>query len=560
MKRHVVPVVGNLLVSCAEEEAVGTAEPLPRDTLVIALSAEPRALLAPVTTSAADSALTAEMAWPLLEMDFDCEMKFRPGLAEAWEWNEDGTVLRMRLREGAAWSDGAPLTAGDVAFATELIADPAVASPRLADLDNMVPGKRPLVIDDTHLEWHFTHAYDRAVQLSHVSVADPVPRHVLGGADRAALRGNPFHDAPVVSGRWRLRERVPGERLVLEPNERFSGPVDERPKVRQVVFRVLPDASTRLVELESGGVDLVSGLTIEDADRIARDHPEIALRRRGLRAVDFVAWNAVEVGEDGERGPHPLFGDRAVRRALTLAIDVGAMAADLLGSRVTGEVYGQPAVSTFSPEICAVRDAGVERLPYDPGRARSELAAAGWSDHDGDGIVDKDGRPFRFRLHFGAGNPRREKEAVLVQANLRAVGVEAELDPVDAALLTDRSRSREFDAVVGGLAGGLYADPRAVWHSGPEYEFNLTSYANPHADALIERGLAEVDPAAAAATWRELQRVIYEDQPVTFLFWRDEIVAVSGRFQDARIDLIAAFRDLHRWWVPPGQVKYPASP
>lgn len=582
-------------------DVVVEEEPFPRDALVIAVPSEARNLIRALAQSHADSAVVSNLSLPLVEPDFDCRISYRPGLATSWDWNEDGTVLRMELRDDIRWSDGQLVTADDVAFAAELIADPAVASPRLSNLQHMVPGKRPLVVDDTHIEWHFTHAYDRDLQLSHVEGVDALPRHVLAGADRATLRGNPFNQEPVVNGWWKVAEWSPGERVVLEPNEAWSGPPDERPELRQVVYRVLPDYSTRLVGLETGDVDLVQSLQVDDIDRLAQEHPEIRLIRRGWRTVEFIGYNELDPADyqvhdaaalarteqekariealtgidDTERAglmeaagklrlvdpstvaPHRLFSDRRVRRALTKAIDTDKLIADMLTSRVTGEAYGRPAVSTFSPELCDVINEDVARLPLDPAAARKELAAAGWEDHDGDGVIDKEGHPFRFSLMINTGNPRREQTAVIVQANLLALGIQVDVERLDFGAMSERQRNKDFDAAVGGLAAGLFPDPAPVWHSGPEHELNFVSYANPAADALMDRGIVQTDPDVARQTWKELQQVIYDDQPVTFLFWRDEVVGLHERFEDAEVDVLTPWGSLNRWWVPADKVRYP---
>ena len=89
-----------------------------------------------------------------------------------------------------------------------------------------------------------------------------------------------------------------------------------------------------------------------------------------------------------------------------------------------------------------------------------------------------------------------------------------------------------------------------------KYEFNFVSYRSEEADALMEKGLNTPDPREAAPIWKELQAEIYEDQPYTFLWWQDEIVAVHERFEDTTIDVLSPIRNLHDWDVPPEKVKY----
>ncbi len=544
----------------------------PADTLVIAYQNDADTMISPVAGSVSTSAILDNINYGLLDSRFDCRLTYGPALAESWQFNEDQTVLTMKLRPGQLWSDGQPVTARDIAFTYELVADPVVASPRIAYIENMVPGKRPLVIDDLTLEWHFTHPYDRITQLAHVSGVTPVPEHALKDADRATLRGNPFGRNPIVNGPYLISQWVPNQKIVLEPNPKFMGPEELKPRIARIIFKILPEYATRLVELENGSVDMMEAIDIADAERLAKSAPHVSLRRRGWRFMDYVAWNtldpadykakkarAVAEGREldwSEVAPNPLFADVRVRRALSRAIDVDKMIADLLTSKTTGEAYGRRAVSTITPELCDVHNDAIQPIPFDPEAARRELAEAGWTDTDGDGILDKDGRPFRFTLITNSANPRRAKASVIIQANLKAVGIDVKLEKLELNTFYDRLRKKDYDAALAGWSAGLFVDPREIWHSGDRYQFNFTSFSDPEVDQLIEAGMAEPDPDKAAVIWRELQQRIYDAQPYTFLYWRDEIVGIDKRVRDARIDILSAFNSLSTWWVAPQDVKY----
>ncbi|MDG1479970.1 MAG: ABC transporter substrate-binding protein [Myxococcota bacterium] len=563
-----------LLAGCDGSETPATsgdADVFPRDTLVIAFQSDAESLLDVVSQSAADGEIIQNLNYPIIDADFDCEMKPRPALAKSWEWNEDGTILSMELRDDISWSDGTKVTASDIAFTMELVADSKVASPRIAYIENMKADGRPKVIDETHIEWHFTHAYDRITQASHAAVLHTAPRHILEGADRATLRGHAFNTKPTINGRWKLAKWDRGERIVLEPNENWTGPADEMPKLERVIFRVLPEYATRLIELETGGVDLMQGILVSDADRLAKEHPEIKLHRRGWRSIDYVAWNQVDSADfkamaaavpEGERidldavKRHHIFGDREVRRALAKAVNVDKLIDDLLKSETTGEVYGKPAVGTITPALCNVHNDDIERIGFDPSAARSELEGLGWTDSDGNGILDKDGRELSFSLMTNSGNKRRANASIIIQATLKQAGVHVELETVESNTFFERLRKKDYEAALSGWSAGLFVDPTVIWHSGPEYEFNFVSYKNERVDELIEAGLREPDPEKSAPLWQEMQQLIYDDQPYAFLYWMDEIVGVNERFEDPKIDVQGAFRDLHSWWVPADKVKY----
>ncbi len=538
------------------------------DTLVIGQQSD-LASLNPITAQAAASHnLIDALNVATLKTSFDCGLKYEPGLASAWSFSEDSTELYMTLRPEARWSDGVPVTAHDVAFSYGLVANDLVASPRRPYIEHMQPEARPEVIDDHHLVFRFTKAYDRTVMLAHASDLKLVPRHALLDADASTLRGHEFSRDPVVTGPWRLVTWEPNQRLVIEPEPDWWGPAEDRPRLRRVIFKVLPEYATRLMELENGSVDLVEGIQVEDAERLA-EHPDITLHRRGPRSTDFLAWNALDAASYGETlerlgpdqmdwaqvAPHPIFHDKQVRRAMSLAIDVDKLVADLLTDS-TGEAYGQRALSTVSPAICGSHNDSIEPLPHDPARARQLLAELGWGDSDGDGVLDKDGRPFAFTLLTNSGNPRRAKAAIIIQANLAEIGVDVQIEKLESNTFFSRLRKKDYEVALSGWSASTWVDMSSLWHSGHRYAQNYPNYSNPQVDELIEQALATPDPAETERLWNEVQALVYEDQPYTFLYWRDEIVGLSSRFEDAQVDFLYPFDRLERWSVAPDKVKY----
>lgn len=540
------------------------------DTFVVASQSD-FASMNPVTAqAAADHDLIDSLNRHLVRFGFDCGLTFHPDLAESWEFSEDSTELKMTLRSDARWADGTPVTARDVRFTYDLVADDLVASPRRATIENMDPDLRVEVLSDQELVFHFTHAYDRTTMLAHASLVRLVPEHVLKDADRATLRGHAFSREPVVNGPWAITTWEPNQRLVIEAQDDWWGPAEDTPKLNRVIFKVLPEYATRLMELENGSVDMAVSLEVADADRLAVEHPEITLHRRGWRSTDFLAWNSLDAASYGdtlermgptdmdwaEVTPHPIFSDVRNRQALSLAIDVDKLIADLLTSEATGEAYGKRAVSTVSPEICAYHNEDLVPTPHDPEAAKALLAEAGWADSDGDGVLDKDGQPFAFTLLTNSGNPRRAKAAIIIQANLAQVGVSMNIEKLESNTFFSRLRKKDFEAALSGWSASTFVDMSNLWHSGHSSGQNYPNYSNPEVDRLIEEALRTPDPAAAQALWKQVQALVHADQPYTFLYWRDEIIGVSDRFDPAQVEFLHPYNRLERWDVPADKVKY----
>jgi len=550
-----------VLLSCSEPQPVPQpteAERPPGDTLVIAEQTDIGNLISVVSESEADGAINENLGFPLIDVEFDCSMKKLPGIATDWSWSDDGTVLKMTLRDDITFQDGVRLDADDIKFTYDLVADPVVASPRVSYIERMVPGERPLVIDDTHIEWHFTEAYDRDSQMAHAAALAILPKHVLESADRATLRGNPYSKNPLATGPFKLALYEPNTRIILEPNEHFTGPEEYRAKLDRVIFKIIPEYSTRLIELQNGDVDFMRNITVTDADLLRKSNPEIRLVRRGWRSMDYVAWNLNK----------PLFQDVRVRRALALSVDIEDMIGKVLTSD-TGEAFARRSVGTITPALCGVHNDDIVPLPYDPERAKALFAEAGWADHDGDGFLDKDGERFEFTLTTNTGNKRRADVSILLQAHLEKVGVKVNIEKQETNTFFENLRQKDYDAALGGWSAGLFVDPATIWHSDVlcgegappdceprKYEFNFTGYSSPRADELMDQGMATPIPTEAAPIWKEMQQVIYDDQPYMFLWWMDEIVGIHERFEDYEIDVLSALNHLNRWHVPEEKIKY----
>lgn len=541
-------------------------------TLVIAVQEDMDNLIPIVSQSAADGYLESAIYFNTIDSEFDCSLKKLPALATKWEWSDDGTIIKLELRDDITWEDGTPMTAADIEFAYDLVRDPDVASPRISYVEHGLEGKFPIVIDSTHLEFHFTHAYDRDTQMSHVTAIPALPKHILNEADRGSLRKHAFGKSPMPSGPWKLAKHEPAQRMVLEPNWAFSGPDEYKPKLNRVILRVIPEYATRMIELERGTIDLMQSVQFSDVDRLAKDHPRLRLQRRGWRSMDYIAWNQ----------QNPLFKDAKVRQALTYAMDIDHMMGELLTSE-SGEVYGKRSTGTVTPALCGVHNDDITPLAFDVEKSKALLAEAGWTDTNGDGIVDKDGEKLSFTLTTNSGNPRRAKASVFIQDYLKSAGVEVTIEQLAANTFFENLRKKDYDAALSGWSAGLFVDPSTIWHSDvvkgidPQsvdgdtpncsdevtdncvvnrYEFNFVSYSNPKADELIERGLHTPIPEESAPIWREMQQVIYDDQPYTFLWWMDEVIAVDSRFENTSIDVLSPFGNLHQWSVPTDKIKY----
>jgi peptide/nickel transport system substrate-binding protein len=446
----------------------------------------------------------------------------------------------MTLRDDITFQDGTPLTAEDVAFTFELLANPAVGSPLAAYASRMQPGARPEVVDPTHLVWRFTEAYDRDTQMGHMSSVAVLPKHHLHDADLGDLRTHPLASQPLSYGPFKLGDST-SDSFTLVRNDAFSGPNRMSASLEAVKFQVIEEYEARLAAFEAGEVDLVSDILVDDVDRM-RAIPGATLHRRGWKSLDFIAWNM----------KNPLFEEVNVRTALSHAVDIQGLL-DTMHTDGSGEVYARPAVGTVTPALCGAYNDTIRPLHHSAATATEMLAAAGWTDTDDDGIIDKDGQPFSFTLHTNSSNKRRTETAERVTEQLAAIGVQMTVELEETNAFFERTRVKDFEAALLGWSADLFADPSSIWHSDTEdrtYEFNMVSYANPRVDELLDEGLRTTDPREAAKIYQEVQALIYADQPYTFLWWTDRVVALKDSVEGEEIDMVAMLHHLHEWSKP----------
>jgi peptide/nickel transport system substrate-binding protein len=190
--------------------------------------------------------------------------------------------------------------------------------------------------------------------------------------------------------------------------------------------------------------------------------------------------------------------------------------------------------------------------PYDPARARRMLTEAGWTDSDGDGVIDKDGLPFRFEMLTNQGNDERLNAVVMMKEQLSQVGIEVEVRSMEFNAMFDRLYDHDFEAAISAWGMPTTLNPRFAFHSasmnGSE---NFSSYVNPELDALIERFEGMADLEEAEPLLHEMQQIVHRDQPMTFLWESQRILASSERLRDLNPNLLGAFWFLDRAWLEP---------
>ncbi|MDX1623090.1 MAG: peptide-binding protein [Gemmatimonadota bacterium] len=458
---------------------------------------------------------------PLVKLD--AEMNFEPHLADSIALSEDGLSITFRLREGVRWHDGEPVTADDVVWSYRTYTNPDLA---YANIQYFQFIDRVEALDERTVRFHFTevHAEPRMDFIEW----SPMPKHLLEDVPIAEMKNAAFNREPVGNGPFRFVSWTANQQAVFEANEEF---VLGRPHLDRVVFRIIPEQTTELTELLTGNIDMMRGVPPAEAERV-KQAENARLLSYPSRSYTFLAWNT----------EHPLFEDPKVRRALTMGIDRRQVVDALLYG------YGRLAIADVMPFQWMFHEE-LEPWPHDPDRARTMLEEAGWSDTDGDGVLDKEGRPFRFILETNQGNDLREDILVIVQNDLEEIGVDVQPRLVEWNTLIDRLKQRDFEAAVSGWSVDFKFDPSEVMACDAGV-YNYPSYCNRMADSLMQQALKTVDRSEALPLWKEYQEIVHEEQPYTFLYYLEERLGVSRRLKGVEADARGHLVTIDEWWIP----------
>jgi peptide/nickel transport system substrate-binding protein len=276
------------------------------------------------------------------------------------------------------------------------------------------------------------------------------------------------------------------------------------------------------------------------------DTPEFQARYAKYRYPDF---SYVYLGYNLR---NPLFSDRRVRQAITSAIDKNEIIQGaLLGLGQVAHGPYKPGTWAYNPHI---RDFG-----YNPKLARKLLADAGWRELNSDGILVRNGKPFRFTVLTNQGNDLRLKTAQIIQQRLRTVGIDMKIRILEwASFISNFIDTRNFEAVI--LGWTITPDPDLfdVWHSsktGPK-ELNFIGFKNREVDRLIERGRGTFDREERKRCYYRIQDILAEEQPYTFLYVPDALPVVSARFRGIEPAPAGITYNFIHWYVPKAEQVY----
>ncbi len=469
-------------------------------------------------------------------LQYNADWELEPNLAESWEVSEDGLKITFHLRKGIKWTDGHPFTSADIMFGYQTIINPDTPTAYAEDYLQVSKAEAP---DDHTFIVYYEKPFAPALG-SWASSLVVLPKHLLEGKDitKSELRRKPIGMGPYKFVEWKTQERI-----ILEANpDYFKG----EPYIKRYVFRIIPDTATQFLELKAGGIDQM-GLTPIQYTKQTNTKEFL----QNFQKFKYLANGYTYMGYNLQR---PLFKDVRVRQALTYAINKK----EIIEGALLG--LGKPATGPYKPGTWQYND-NVRKFPYDPDKAKKLLAEAGWTDSDGDGVLDKDGKKFEFTIITNQGNNQRKKAGEIIQRRLSVIGIKVKLRVIEwASFIKEFINKRNFDATILGWTLGPEPDIYDIWHSSKtgEAEFNFVTYKNKEVDELLEKGRGTFVQAERKKAYDRMQEILAEEQPYIFLYVAQALPVVSTRVRGIELSTGTGigYEWPNRWWIPSRLQKY----
>lgn len=524
---------GGSQTGMADPAADAHAVPARGDRLVSASIGDATTLIPMLAGDSASQDVAGQLYLPLLK--YDKNLNLVGQLAESWTVSKDNLTLTFHLRPGLAWTDGVPFTAADCAFTLKLMQDKHTQSPFKSDYDKIVRFEA----SDAHtFVVHYAEPFSPALS-SWASLAI-LPAHVFKGQD---IMQTPLARHPKATiGPYTLADWQPQQSILMRANPHYyDGPV----WISERLTRIIPDPSTQFLELAAGHLDVMN-LTPIQYKRLFDTKP---ILRRDYKRYRYLGFGYTYLGFNLKRAP---FDDVRVRRAITYAIDRQEIVNGVLLG--LGDVIASP----YKPGTYWV-DKAVQPRAFDPAKAKALLAEAGWADHNGDGLIDKDGKPFRFTILTNNGNKQRADAATIIQKRLRQIGIDVQIRLVEwSAFISNFIDTHNFDAVILGWGLSPEPDQYSIWHSsqtGP-HQFNFISYANPVVDKALVDARRTFDKTRRKHDYDVMQEQIHKDAPIVFLFAPYSLPVIHKRVHGVEPAPAGIGWNSEHWFVPKAEQKY----
>jgi peptide/nickel transport system substrate-binding protein len=475
-------------------------------------------------------------------------IEFKPMLTERWEWNNNYSLLKLYLRNNIFWSDGIPITAEDIIYTFDVYSDPTVESRFFGQFKNFYTldgfqidiEKTFKVISPTVLEVNFRKNSDPSLLDINLEI---IPKHIWSEYNKEEFAIAQTNFEPITSGPFKLKkwELEASISLSIDSSSFLYNPNN----IKEIIFKVVPDYKSRITQLKTGAIDIVDNIKSEDIDELKLIEELKVLSLRG-RDYDYIGWNHIDPKEFQKSKviPNKLFSSPRIRKALTYAVNRQEIIESYL------ENFGELCQGPVSPMYKSYYDPRLQADSYNPLKAKAILKENGWEDRNGNGIIEKGKLEFSFDLYINTGNPRRNYVATIVKNNLKAVGIEANIQMLEMGTFVEKLMERDYNAWIAGWTIPIPIDLNPYWNSDQDIGFlNFSSYQNKEKDEILDQLQQRLSEPEKIVLYKKLQRIFYEDEPVTFLYWFDNIIVYNKRLSKINFSMLGLVKNAWGWQV-----------
>jgi len=490
--------------------------------------------------------------------------------------SDDHLSYTFELRDNVKFSDGAPFSGEDIIFTVKVIKNPFTDAQALRNY--FLDVKSVELVDGNKYKVRFNMAkpYFRAIySLGDLEI---IPKHLLDKdnmndkftwAELEAAQSNfdpkkypemqkfaDFINSEEISrdpkyvvgtGPYVLDKWTTGQSITLKRNDNYWNKSEIPNYPNRIIFKTIKDQNAAVVAAKNKEVDHMEVIQPIDFVENVKDPGQFGLEKALViePSYNYIAWN----------NSSRLFSDPKVRWALSHAIDRQSIIDKIvfgMGNTIESHIFLKSRyLNTDLPKI-----------NYDPEKARKLLTEAGWKDTDGDGIIDKviNGKKTDFRFTFTNNtNPKRKKVLLIVIEQLKQLGIDASMQEYEWSVFLDKIKKHQYDACFAGWQlTAIPDDPYQIWHSSQSIGegSNYFSYNNPESDKLLEANRVEFDETKRKEILYNWQKIVYDDQPVTFRGSEPVRYLNSNRYKNKRWYAYPDSPLLNQWWVPSARQLY----
>jgi len=475
-------------------------------------------------------------------------IEFEPMLAESWNVNKDSSFITVNLRDNIFWSDGKPITVDDIIFSFDVYSDPKVNS-RLYGLFGNFYSDENLHVDAgktfrKNSEKSITIFFKDYKQFSFLDINFAIlPSHAYQKISRDDIGTAEINFKPITSGPFKVFKWERDQKIHLIADS--SSYLFNGNNVQEIIFKIVPDDFSLFTQLKTGEVDLIEGFEAERVKEL-NDYEQLTTASIKGRDFDYLGWNNFDPDayQKKQIKPNRFFSSAKIRKALSIAINRNEIFRSVIGK--FGQIYDSP----ISPIFKSYIDSSLFSFDYNPSLAKQMLEDEGWKDNNGDGILEKDNKKFSFNIYSNTGNLIREYAATVIKNNLKKIGIEAETIFVERSELIDGLINKKYDAFLSGWTVQIplnldnFRDP--VSEQGM---FNFSGYNNQEVNNLLANLNPSDSESKKFSTYKSISKIFKETEPVTILFWVDNIIVYNKRIKNLKISPLGLYNDAWAWRV-----------